>query len=181
MPLNEKKFAVVLGVTAAVFLIDWFYLAYLTSHGFVLKTSEFILGSFRFPIPLQWLPVMGIVLVSLTVWYEVTSALFPRRVALESDQLSNLRLVRVVVTSLAAFVCVLYIPYIIGSDWFWARMSSASSISQVHDFALSLLNTDKSVMELNPLWQYSISQASALMTMILAASIFGRVTRRIRR
>ena len=181
MPLNDRKFYVVIGVTAAVFLLDWFYLAYITSHGFTAKTSEFVLGSLKFSIPIQWLPVIGVVLVSLAVWYEVTAAIFPRRVALESDQLSNLRLVRVVVISLAAFVCVLYIPYILGSVWFWARMSSASSISQIHDFALSLLNTDKPVMELNPLWQYSISQASALMIMILSASIFGRGTRRIRR
>ncbi|HMK82766.1 MAG TPA: hypothetical protein VK503_03535 [Candidatus Bathyarchaeia archaeon] len=179
--MSDRKFFVVIGVTAAVFLLDWFYVAYITSHGFTVKTSEFVLGSLNFSLPLQWLPVIGVVLVSLTVWYEVTAAIFPRRSALESDQLSDLRLVRVVAISLAAFICVLYIPYIIGSDWFWAVMSSLSSISQVRDSALSLLNTDKPMMELNPLWQYSISQASALMIMILSASIFGRGTRRVRR
>ena len=181
MPLNDRKFFVVISLTAAVFLLDWLYLAYITSHGFALKTNEFVLGSLKFSLPFQWLPVIGVVLVSLVVWYEVTAAIFPRRVALESDQLSNLRLVRVVVISLAAFVCVLYIPYIIGSDWFWAGMSSVSSISQVRDSALSLLNTEKPVVELNPLWQYSISQTSALMIMILSACIFGRGTRRVRR
>jgi hypothetical protein len=125
--------------------------------------------------------MVGVVLVSLVAWYEVTSTIFPRRPGPEVDRLSNLRLLRVVVTSLAAFICVLYIPYVVGSNWFWARMSTASSISPVHDFALSILNTDRSMMQLDPLWQYSISQASAVLAMILAASVFGRVPRRIRR
>jgi lipopolysaccharide export LptBFGC system permease protein LptF len=60
-------------------------------------------------------------------------------------------------------------------------MSSASSISQIQHFALSLLNTDQAMMELNPLWQYSISQTLALMSMILSAWMFGRGAKRIRR
>jgi hypothetical protein len=181
LPLNAKKLSTVIGATVAVFLLDWFYLDYITSHAFALKTREFALGTSRLSIPLQWMPIIGVVLVSLVAWYEVTSTIFPRRAGPELDPLSNLRLLRVVLISLGAFVCVLYIPYIVGSNWFWTRLSTASGISQVHDFALSLLNTDQSAMQLDPLWQYSISQASALLAMMLAACVFGRAPRRMRR
>ena len=183
MPSNPTltKISAILGVTVAVFLLDWFYVVYVTSYGFETKTQEFILGTLNFSIPLQWLPVAGVVLVSLVAWYEVTSTIFPRRAGPGLDSLSNVRLMRVVAISLAAFVCVLYIPYIVGSGWFWARMSSASSISQIRDFAVSLLNTDKSMMSLDPLWQYSISQFAALMAMVFSAWVFGRDVRRSRK
>jgi len=175
------KLSAVLGVTAVIFLLDCFYVVYATSHGFMPKAQEFTLGTLNVSIPLQWLPVVGVVLVSLVAWYEVSSSIFPRRARPESDSLSGIRLMRVIAISLAAFVCVLYIPYIVGSGWFWARMSSASGIPQIRDFGLSLLNTDESMMSLDPLWQYSISQFAALIAMVLSAWLFGRVGKRPRR
>jgi hypothetical protein len=175
------KLSAVLGITAIVFLLDWFYVVYVTSHGFMPKTQEFTLGTLNLSIPLQWLPVAGVVLVSLVAWYEVSSTIFPRRAGPELDSLSSVRLMRVAAISLAAFVCVLYVPYVVGSGWFWARMSSASRISQIRDFALSLLSTDEPMMSLDPLWQYSISQFAALMAMVFSAWMFGRVGRRPRK
>jgi hypothetical protein len=175
------RLSTVLGTTAVIFLLDWFYLAYIASKGFELKIHEFMLGTVKLSIPLQWLPVVGVVLVSFVAWFEVSFTLFPRRAAPEQDTLSILRLMRVILVSLAAFVCVLYIPYIIGSDWFWTRMSSASNISQLHDFAQSFLNAEKSVMGLDQIWQYSISQFASLLVMVSSAWIFGRGPRRIRK
>jgi hypothetical protein len=175
------RLSAVIGTTAVIFLLDWFYLTYITSKGFEPKAHEFVLGTLRVSIPLQWLPVMGVVLVSFVVWYEVSFAIFPRRVAAEQDTLSNLRLMRVIAFSLAGFVCVLYIPYIVGSDWFWARMSTANNISQVRDFAQYLLNADQPLMALDQIWQYSISQFVALIVMSFFAWVFGRTPKRIRR
>ena len=183
MPKNPAltRLSTVLGTTAVIFLLDWFFLAYIESKGFGLKIHEFMLGTVKLSIPLQWLPVMGLVLVSLIAWFEVSFALFPRRAAPEQDTLSTLRLVRVILVSVAAFVCVLYIPYIIGSDWFWTRMSTASNIAQLHDFAQSVLSTGKSVMGLDQIWQYSISQFASLLVMVSFAWILGRGSRRIRK
>lgn len=181
MQSNARKSLIVLGVSAAVFLIDWFYLNYITFHGFEVKSQEFILGNVNFSIPIQWLPVVGVVLVSVVVWQEVTAVIFPRRTGSDVDQLSNPRLVRVIAFSLAAFVCVLYLPYILGSDWFWARMSSVSGISQIHGLALWLMNTDRPMMDLDPLWQYSASELLALISMVFTAMMFGRNSKRTRR
>ena len=183
MPKNptSTRLSAVIATTAVIFLLDWFYLAYITSKGFQLKTHEFMLGTLKLSIPLQWLPVAGVVLVSFVAWYEVSFTIFPRRAAPEQDTISNVRLMRVILLSLAAFVCVLYVPYIIGSDWFWARMSSASNISQIRDFGLSVLNTDKALMGLDQIWQYSISESAALIVMVFSAWLFGRTPKRVRK
>jgi len=178
---TSTRLSTVIGTTAVIFLLDWFYLAYMRSKGFESKIQEFMLGTFRLYVPLQWLPVAGVVLVSFVVWYEVSFTLFPKRVALEQDTLSNIRLMRAVVLSLTVFVCVLYVPYILGSDWFWARLSGVSSISQIRDLGQSLLNTNRTLMGLDQIWQYSISQSAALMGMVAFAWVFGRSPKRIRK
>jgi ABC-type amino acid transport system permease subunit len=77
---------------------------------------------------------------------------------------------------------VLYVPYLIGSNWFWARLSELSkSFSQVAGFGQSFLNTDESVMSLNPLWQYSLSQVLAAAVVIMSTWMFARVARRPRK
>jgi len=178
---TSTRWSAIIATTAVIFLLDWFYLAYITSKGFQLKTYEFALGALKLFIPLQWLPVAGVVLVSFVTWYEVSFTIFPRRAAPEHDTLSNVRLMRVILLSLAAFVCVLYIPYIFGSDWFWARMSSVSSLSQIRNFGVSLLNTDQELMGLDQIWQYSMSQSAALIAMSSFAWIFGRIPKRVRK
>ena len=183
MPKNPAsiKMSTVLGMTAVIFVLDWFYLAYMTSKGFEPQVHEFMLGTLKLTLPLQWLPVTGVILVAFVVWYEVSFTIFPRRTSMEQDTLSSIRLLRAVVVALAVFVCLLYFPYIVGSDWFWARLSGASSISQIRDLGLSLLNTDQTLMALDQIWQYSISQSVALLGMVLAAWVFGRSPKRIRR
>jgi hypothetical protein len=179
---NARKTIIVLGVSAAIFLIDWFYLTYITNHGLERKFQEVILSNLTFSVPLQWLPVAGVVLVSVVVMQEVLAAIFPRRTGSNVDtSLSNIRLVRVIVFSLAAFACVLYLPYILGSDWFWARVSGASGTSQIRDLALWLLKTEQPMVEMDPLWQYSTSELLALISMVFVAVMFGRSPKRIRR
>jgi hypothetical protein len=184
MPMNQRtmKLSSILGVTVATFLLDWFYLSYITAHGFDLKIQQFVVAGFGFSMPLQWLPIIGVMFVSLVTWYEVFARIFPRRGATEFDPLANLRLIRVIVLSLGLFLCVLYIPYLIGSNWFWARLSDASkSVTQLGGFGLSLLNTDESAMGLNPLWQYSLTQVLATGALVFGAWAFGRVPRRPRK
>ena len=182
LPSNlVTKLATALGVTVAVSLLDIFYLTYITAHGFAIKTKLFDVGGLKFVIPVQWLPVAGVVLVSLVAWYEVSSTVFPRRSGLEIDHLASYRLMRIIAISLAAFVCLLYVPYILGSNWFWTKLSSASSISQVRDFAISILNTDQSMMALDPLWQYAVSQFVALAGMLCCAWYFSRLPRRVKK
>jgi hypothetical protein len=175
------KLTTIFGITILVLLLDWLYVIYITTHGLEVRTQPLMLDGVDYALPLEWLPVIGIAVVSLVAWYEVWGRIFPRR-GVEFDHLSNLRLVRVIVISVALFVCVLYIPMLLGSNWFWAGLSDMSkSVSQVRDLALSLLGTDQAVGDIYPLYQYSISQVLATAALVLSAWSFGRVTRRPRK
>lgn len=182
MPSNPSlvKVSSVAGVSAVIFLLDWFYMVYMTSHGFDVKTENLMIGGLSFSIPVQWLPVLGVLSVSLVAWYEVSARIFPRRAGPEIDPLAKVRIMRVIAFSVMIFACVLYIPYLLGSNWFWGRLSG-QSIAQVRDFGLSLLRAQEPVMTLNPLWQYSISQVVATGAMVLFVWVFGRVARRVRK
>jgi hypothetical protein len=175
------KFSWIAGMTMVVFLLDWFYVLYITAHGFDLKTQSYNVAGLSILMPLQWLPVVGIVIVAFVAWYDASGRIFPRR-GVDVDPLGKLRLLRAVAVSLALFVCVLYVPYLIGSNWFWARLSELSkSFSQVAGFGQSFLNTDESVMSLNPLWQYSLSQVLAAAVVVMSTWMFARVARRPRK
>jgi hypothetical protein len=177
-----KKLSTIVGVTVILFLLDWFYVTYVTAHGFEIKTQQFALGGMQLSIPLQWLPVIGIILVSLVGWYEVSYRIFPKRGVLETDPLADLRLLRVIIFSVALFIFILYIPSLIGSNWFWARLSdTGKSISQVRAFGLSLLSTDESAMSLNPLWQYSLTQVLAAAALVFLTWAFARRPKRPRK
>ena len=175
------KFSSIAAMAIVVLLLDWFYVLYITAHGFILKMQSYDIAGLSVSVPLQWLPVVGIVLVAFTAWHDVSQRIFPRR-GVDVDPLGKLRLLRAVTVSVALFVCVLYIPYLIGSNWFWARLSELSnSYSQVTSISQSFLNIDESVMSLNPLWQYSLSQILAAAVIVLSAWLFARLARRPRR
>jgi hypothetical protein len=173
------KWPLIAGAALVLVLVDAFFIVYVTSYGLGAKAQNIALGGAGVSIPLQWVPLLGVLLLSFVTWYEAYYRVFPKRGAFEIDPLARLRLLRAVVFSLAVFVLVLYVPYLIGSNWFWARMSETGrSITQVHDFGLSLLNSVQSMMLMNQLWQYSLSQSLAAAAMILGAWAFARSGRR---
>jgi hypothetical protein len=175
------KLTSILGVSLVIFLLDWFYLAYLTSKGLDLKAQALTFSGMNLSLPLQWLSVLGIVLVSLVTWYEAYYRIFPRR-GIEIDPLGRMRLVRAVVFSVTMFVLILYLPALIGSQWFWTVMSNASkSITQLRDFGNSLLASARSIMQLDLILQYSLSQVLAAAVMVFGALVLGKATRRVRK
>ena len=171
------KLGSVVGVTIVVLLIDMLGLSYATAHGLNLGSNNLALGPIT--LPLQWLPVIGIALVSLVAWYEVFARLFPRRTGPTPDPIARLRLMRVIVFALAVFCCFLFIPYLLGSNWYWAKLSHLSrSIGSLRDFGNWLLGTEAQITNLDPVWQYATLQILATGAMVLVAWFFTRLPRR---
>ncbi len=182
MASNATKLLTILGTTVVIILLDWLFVTYATAHGLQGKTQVVTFGSSSYQLPLPWFPVAGLLLVSLVTWYEVYSSMFPRRGVAQIDPLTRFRLFRTIVVSVALFVCLLYVPYIIGSNWFWERLGETSrNISQIRDFANGLLGSGQGLMTANPIWQYSLAQFLATGAMIIAAWALGRVVRRPRK
>jgi hypothetical protein len=179
---GRVKLYSVLGVSVLILLLDSFFMYYATTHGFTVKTQPVSLGGISFQFPLQVLPVVGVFLVAVVAWYEVAEQIFPRRSGPETDPLAKARALRVVFFSLAAFVIVLYLPYLLGSGRFWDWMSSLTGhVSQLRDSALSLLHTVEPLRLLDPLIQYSLVQLLATAAMVTVAWVFGRGPRRVRK
>jgi hypothetical protein len=169
----------ILGVSAVIFLLDWFYLFYADSHGLERAQTPTVNGM-SFPIPVQWLPVMGVVLLSLVTWYEAYYRVFPKRGSI--DPLGRIRLLRAIVFSTALFVFVLYVPSMLGSGWFWSHVSATGkSVTQIRDFGNFILNSFGSLIGVDMLWGYSTAQILAPAVMVLGAFAFARVARRIRK
>ena len=96
--------------------------------------------------------------------------------------MGRMRLVRAIASSTALFIIVLFVPTIIRSNWFWTSLSAAGKGSaQVLGFGNSLLNGVQSLMTMNLLWQYSLSQTLAASVMVLGVWVLSRATRRARK
>jgi hypothetical protein len=174
------KVASVVGVTVVVLLLDILFVYYVTSHGFKAGTNELMIGGFA--IQLQWLPTIGVLLVSLIGWTEVFTRLFPRWAGPEIDPLAQLRLARVITVSIAAFACFLYLPYLLGSNWFWEGLSHLSrSISQFRGFGGWLQSVELPILNSDAVFQYSVAQVVASGAMVAFAWIFARPIRRARK
>jgi len=171
----------ILGVSVLIFLLDWFYLTYVISKGLELKTQTLTLSSVNVSVPLLWLPIFGVVLLSLVTWYEAYYRIFPRR-GMEINPMGRMRLVRAIAFSTTLFILVLFVPAFIGSNWFWTGLSAAGKGSAlVLGFGNSLLNGVQSLMTMNLLWQYSLSQTLAAAVMVLGVWALSRATRRVRK
>jgi len=177
---TATKVVSVIGVTVVVLLLDLLGVYYATSHGLNALGSALTLNGFSLPV--QWLPVIGVALVSLVVWYEVFTRIFPRRAGPEVDQLGRLRLLRVIIFALAAFAFMLFVPYLLGSNWFWAKLSHLSrSISQLQGFGKWMLGAETQFISLDPIWQYATVQLLSSATMVLAAWTLTRPSRRFKK
>ena len=184
-PLGTSSFTIklssILGVSVLIFMLDWFYLTYETAKGLEPKTQMFTISSMNVSVPLQWLPICGVVLLSLVTWYEAYYRIFPRR-GMEIDPMGRMRLVRAVAFSTTLFILVLFVPALFHSNWFWSSLSAAGRGSaQVLGFGNFLLNEVQSLITLNLLWEYSLSQTLAPAVMVLGVWALSRATRRVRK
>ena len=177
---RASKVSSVLLWTAIVVLLDLLLVFYVLSHGFEPTTHALIIGGFRFQ--LQWLPLLGVLIVAVAVWSDAFTRIFPRWLGPDVDPMARFRLMRVVTLSLTAFVCFLYLPYLLGSNWFWLHLSHASrAIAPLQGFGNWLETFEMPVLTLDPVWQYSITQVLACAALIFSAWVLARPAKRPRR
>ena len=176
---TSKAYSVV-GCTVVVILLDLLLVSYVVSHGFEPMTSGITIGGFN--LQLQWLPLLGVLILSLAVWSDAFTRIFPRWLGPEADPMARLRLMRVVTVSLTVFACFLYIPYLLGSNWFWTRLSQASQlIRQFNGFGIWLETFEMAILTVNPIWQYSITQLLSCAALVFFTWALARPAKRPRR
>jgi hypothetical protein len=174
-----SKISFIVGWTAVVVLLDALLVLYAMSHGLDSGTNAMI-GGVKFP--LEWLPLLGVLIVSMAVWYDAFTRIFPRWLGPEADPLARLRFIRAGTVSLLAFVCLLYLPYLFGSNWFWLGLSEGSHVlGQLSGFGNWLETVEMPILTLNAIWQYSVTQILATAALIFFAWALARPAKRLRR
>lgn len=175
-----SKACSVLGATVIIILIDLLLMFYVLAHGFGSTSNGVIVGGIN--VQLQWLPLLGVLFVSLAAFYDAFTRVFPRWLKPEVDPIARLRFMRVVAVCVAAFTCVLYLPYLLGSSWFWLHLSHVSHlIHQLQGFGAWLENVEMPILSLNAVWQYAATQVLATATLVVFAWALARPAKRPKR
>lgn len=161
-------------------LIDLLLIFYVLTHGFGSKGSGSTAVGLN--LQLQWLPLVGVLFVSLAAFYDAFTRIFPRWLGPEADPLARLKFVRVVAVCIAAFACLLYLPFLLGSSWFWLHLSHVShAIHQLQGFGTWLERVEMPILSLDAVWQYAATQILATAALILFAWALARPTKRPKR
>jgi hypothetical protein len=175
-----SKVSAIAGVTLVVILLDLLLVFYAASHGFAPTANGIMVGGIN--LQLQWLPLLGILIVSVASLHDAFTRIFPRWLGPGADPMASLRLMRVLAVCLAAFVCFLYVPYLLGSNWFWLHLSHAShAVSQLQGFGTWLENVEMPILALDAVWQYSITQIVASAALVFFAWALARPAKRPRK
>jgi hypothetical protein len=175
-----SKLTSVLGVTLVAVLLDLVAVYYVMSHGFSPTSPGITFGGIS--LQLQWFPVLGVLIVAAAVTYDAFTRVFPRWLGPEVDPTARLRFVKMVVFSLVAFVCLLYVPYLLGSGLFWRHLSEAShAVGQLRGFGSWLENVELPILSLDPVWQFATTQLIASGALVFFAWVFARPTRRTKK
>ena len=176
----SSKFSSVLGVTLVAVLLDMLLVVYVSAHGLMSAGSGISLGGFNFQI--IWLPLFGVLFVALAASQDSFARIFPRWLGPGADPMGRLRFLRAVAISLMAFTCLLYVPYLLGSGWFWRHLSEASHlIRQLDGFGNWLENLELPILSMDPIWQYAITEVLASAALIFSMWILARPVRRPKR
>jgi hypothetical protein len=175
-----SKVSAIASVTLIVILLDLLLVFYVASHGFAPATNEIMVGGIA--LPLQWLPLLGILIVSIAALHDAFTRIFPRWLGPGADPMARLRLMRVLAICLAAFVCFLYVPYLLGSNWFWLHLSHAShAVNGLRGFGTWLENVEMPILALDAVWQYSVTQILASAALVFFAWVLARPAKRPRK
>jgi hypothetical protein len=175
-----NKVSAIAGVTLIVILLDLLLVFYVTSHGFAPTANGIMVGGIN--LQLQWLPLLGVLIVSIAALYDAFTRIFPRWLGPEADPMARLRLMRLAAVCVAAFVCFLYVPYLLGSNWFWLHLSHISHVvGQLRGFGTWLENVEMPILALDPVWQYSVTEILASAALVLFAWALARPAKRPRK
>jgi hypothetical protein len=160
---------------------DCLLLDYLVAQGFEIKSQTLNISTLQFSFPLVLLPFVGLMLVTIAAWANISPAV-PLAVAKETTQLESIRLLRAAGITIFCFSVTLYGPYVVGANAFWSLMSSLSgSIPQLGATLQDLFSSMQPAANWDLLTKFSVSQNAAGLVLVLVSILLSRGQRRIRR
>ena len=162
-------------------MLDYAFLDYLISHGLEPKLYLVQVAGLQFSIPLVGLTFIGVLIVAIAAWSNMSSRV-PIAAAREMSQLESIRILRAAGVAVFFFSAVLFGPYIIGSSAFWRQVASLSrSVPQLAGSLQTVFNSIQPVMALDTLTKFAISQNAAAAALVVVSGLIGYGQRPVRR
>lgn len=136
-------------------------------------------------VPIVLLPALGVILVMLSSWmYAVDRTMKVRmKTDLRKQRIETvLRMVESGALILGAYSLFLFIPYILGSNWFITGVNNLSkNLPQVSQFFASAYENVISLMDLDSIWKLALSQNLAACGAALFAAVYVQRQGRVRK
>jgi len=170
---------------AAIVFLQLFFIDYMLSHGFSPRNEQVEIGTLQVTAPIVLLPTVGVTLVMLSSWmYAVDRTM---RVRMKTDLRrqrigADSRMVEVGALILGAYSLFLFIPYILGSNWFITGVNSLSQrLPQLGQWFASAYGSVILLMDLDSIWKFALSQNLAACTATFFVALYVRRQGRARK
>jgi hypothetical protein len=165
-------------LVATIILLQLFFINYMLSHGFSPTNEQVKIGTLQVTSLIVLLPAVGVTLVILSSWmYAVDRTMRVRvKTDLRKQRMgADCRIVEVSALILGAFSLSLFVPYIFGSNWFIAGANNLSQrIPQLGQFLASTYGTVISLMDLDSIWKFALSENLAACSAAFFAALYVR-------
>jgi len=172
-------------LVATIILLQFFFVEYMFSHGFSPINEQIKIGTLQVTVPIVLLPALGVTLVILSSWMFAVDRTM--RVKMKTDLRKqrmgeDSRMVEVGALILGAYSLFLFIPYILGSNWFITGANSLSkNLPQLGQFFTSAYGSAILLMDLDSIWKFALSQNLAACSAALFAALYVRRQGRARK
>mgnify|MGYP001031569233 CR=1 FL=1 len=185
------RWATARGITSAalliatIILLQFLFINYTLSHGFSPRNEQVKIGTLQVTVPIVLLPALGVSLVILSSWMYAVDRTMRMRMKTDLRKQrtgADSRMVEVGTLILGAYSLFLFTPYILGSNWFLAGANSLSQrLPQLGQFFVSAYRSVISLMDLDSIWKFTLSQNLAGCSAALFAALYVRRQGRARK
>ena len=172
-------------LVATVILLQIFFVDYMSLHGFSPVDKQIEIGTSPVAVPIVLLPAIGVILVLLSSWTYVVEKTMRVRMKVDLRKQRVKTVSRIIETGawiLWAYTMFLFIPYILGSNWFITGVHNLSlNLPQLGEFFASAYESVIPMMDLDLIWKFALSQNLAACGAALFAAVYVRRQSRIRK
>jgi len=172
-------------LVATIIVLQFFFIDYMFSHGFSPRNEQIKIGTLQVTVPIVLLPALGVTLVILSSWMFAVDRTM--RVRMKTDLRkqrmgADSRMVEVGALILGAYSLFLFIPYVLGSNWFITGANNLSQrLPQLGQLFASAYGSAILLMDLDSIWKFALSQNLAACSAALFAALYVRRQGRARK
>lgn len=172
-------------LVATIILLQFFFIDYALSHGFSPTNEQVKIGTLQVTFLIVLLPAVGVTLVILSSWmYAIDRTMRVKvKVDLRKQRVeADSRMVELGALILGAYSLFLFIPYILGSNWFITGANDLSQrLPQLGQFFAGAYGSVILLMDLDSIWKFALSQNLAACSTAFFAALYVRRRGRTRK